>query len=89
MSDTTVARAQTEALGSQACGPDQKVYVSVYLNSPGQVAFYQYVSGQGMVKKYTSSAVGSSHTFTYNSRSLDWKVVSNNIATATDGCTAG
>ena len=79
-------RAITQMEGSHSCGPDQKVTLTVYKNTAGDVAFDQYVNG-----RWTTVSVsrgGYTHVHTYSSRSVTWKVIamSGDLATVSETC---
>lgn len=80
----TSARAQTEAYGSHSCGPDQKVQLSVLVNTAANVYFYRETTS-GYRLDYTSIG-GYSHVHKFNSRSVTWKVTSSNISTISESC---
>lgn len=81
MSGQIEARGQTGAVGSRSCPPDMHVRVTVTLHSPGQVAFWN-----GINKLYTSTG-GTSASYTYNSRSVEWAVgTTADIKTVGDAC---
>lgn len=77
-------QAITQVQGSHSCGPSQSVRIVVYLNSPGDVYFDRYLNGRWTT--VGSSRGGSAHVHNYAARSVQWKVLSHDIASVTEGC---
>lgn len=72
--------AVTSVSGSLSCPVGQVVWVHVVTYSYAQATFYS-----GTAKRYADTG-GYDHVFNYGTRTVNWKVVSSDIQTATDYC---
>ncbi|GAA3309631.1 hypothetical protein GCM10017710_04370 [Arthrobacter ramosus] len=72
--------AVTSVSGSLSCPAGQVVWVHVVTTYSAPVTFY---SGTAL---RTTDRGGYDHVFNYGTRTVNWKVVSSDIQTATDYC---